>query len=275
MRNTNTTKADQISKATASAAAAVQAAVDNHTAAIAKAHQTAMDADAAARQVAGLDQRLKTGDATVDIETMIESKASAERLALLAVAYNDALPGFESRIVEARTALTVAKLQAGAIMSRDQLASYVDTTAERIADQVEALMPELQAEAEARAAINVELSETTANGSSRHRFPHAHHTSPIRMGDGMDPDTYEVDGATYSTGLDVSATLARITKTIEHVLISRESTRREPAIMAARAKRAAADNEGAEIARREREANFRPTGGNALFLGDGRIVIDG
>ena len=255
------------------ATAAVKAALDNQAAAIAKARQAAADSHTAAAHMDHLEQRLTSGDASVDIAEMIDGKASAERLALLAGAYNDALPGYEAVIRQARTAETVAKVTGGAIRTYAQMAEYVQALAVGIADDLEQLMPELQAEHDARAAIDAGLPDTTAYGDDRYRFPHGEHSSPIKVARGS--DRYEVDGTTYSTSLDVDRTLKDVLEAAEDELNARKYKRGEAARLAATARKQQAAKEQAAWDRNEREAAFTPTGGQVRYLANGRVVIDG
>ncbi|MFQ4150306.1 hypothetical protein AAGW05_16735 [Arthrobacter sp. LAPM80] len=239
------------------ATAAVQTAIDNHTAAIAKARQAAMDAVTATRAAASLDARLRSGDASVSAEEIIDTKASAERLALLAGAYNDALPSIEHGVRLARTAETVAMIRAGAIRSREQDTEFVAALAAGIADQLEALRPELQAEAEARAVISEGLPDTTADSPERYRFPDGEPSSLISVGRGA--DSFEVDGVVYSAGLDVQRTMERITEEAVSILTNREHDRDESTRAAASARIQTKYREQQEFARREREGwSHRP-----------------
>lgn len=255
-----------------SATAATEVVINNHTNAVTKARQAATVSQAAAARAANLDQRLKAGDASVDIESMIESKASAERLALLAIAYNDALPGYENVIREARTNETVIRLAAGTIRTREGMAAYAKTVAETLADALETRVPELEDERRAVAAISDGLPHTTATGSG-HDYRNGSVYSPIRMGSGLNPSTFEIDGTTYNTSVDVDSALKQIVSELGTIMTERKSARDLPALMAGRAEQTAKDRARMEFDQAIREAEFRPTGGDVRYTNSGRAVI--
>ncbi|WP_028280432.1 hypothetical protein [Arthrobacter sp. H5] len=210
---------------TTTAAQAVEAAQANLQNARTKARDAQQAARLASNRAASLSTRLDSGDATVDIEQMVEHEYETTRQTKLAAAHERAIPAFEQALRIARTDAAIAETTAGRIESQSARLEHSKSAGAKLADMLEPIEFELEEKQSVHGQWYGSLIHTTAYGEGFH-YKNGSPDSPIRVGRNND---VIIDSVTYTSGAGGAHGVQRILDEASSELTRRRAARNEPA----------------------------------------------